>query len=67
MPILAPEHLAVCKAMFDRRKDWLDIEQMLIATDELDVAEVEGWLERMVGPDDAAPATPARARDGGAG
>ena len=35
--ILSPEHLAVCKAMFDRRKDWLDIEQMLIASDDLDL------------------------------
>jgi len=49
--ILSPEHLAVCKAMFDRRKDWLDIEQMLFATDELDVAEIESWLVRMVGDD----------------
>lgn len=53
VPILGPEHLAVCKAMFDRRKDWLDIEQMLIATDDLDVSEVEGWLIRMVGTEDA--------------
>jgi hypothetical protein len=52
IPILSPEHLAVCKAMFDRRKDWLDIEQMLIATDELDTAEIERWLERMVGKND---------------
>ncbi len=52
LPILAPEHLAVCKAMFDRRKDWLDIEQMLIADDELDVEVVEQWLERMVGKQD---------------
>ncbi len=51
--ILSPEHLAVCKAMFDRRKDWLDIEQMLIATDDLDVAAIESWLERMVGDGDA--------------
>jgi hypothetical protein len=50
--ILAPEHLAVCKAMFDRRKDWLDIEQMLTATDELDLDEVEKWLKRMVGEQD---------------
>lgn len=50
--ILAPEHLAVCKAMFDRRKDWLDIEQMLAATDELDLDEVEKWLKRMVGKQD---------------
>ncbi len=52
IPILAPEHLAVCKAVFDRRKDWMDIEQMLIATDDLDVAAIESWLERMVGEDD---------------
>lgn len=52
IPILAPEHLAVCKAVFDRRKDWMDIEQMLIATDDLDVPAIESWLERMVGKDD---------------
>jgi hypothetical protein len=50
--ILSPEHLAVCKAMFDRRKDWLDIEQMLIAGDNLDLAEIEKWLVRMVGDSD---------------
>jgi hypothetical protein len=50
--ILSPEHLAVCKAMFDRPKDWLDIEQMLIATEGVDVAAIEGWLERMVGRGD---------------
>jgi hypothetical protein len=49
IPILAPEHLAVCKAMFDRPKDWLDIEQMLVATSPLDLGEIKGWLERMVG------------------
>jgi hypothetical protein len=52
VPILAPEHLAVCKAMFDRRKDWMDIEQMLIAADDLDIPSIEGWLERMVGEND---------------
>lgn len=52
IPILAPEHLLVCKAMFDRQKDWLDIEQMLIASDELDVDASRRWLERMVGEGD---------------
>jgi hypothetical protein len=52
IPILAPEHLAVCKAMFDRTKDWLDIEQILVATSPLDVDEIESWLERMVGDTD---------------
>jgi Nucleotidyl transferase AbiEii toxin, Type IV TA system len=50
--ILSPEHLAVCKAMFDRRKDWIDIEQMLVAGDDLDLAEIEEWLVRMVGNSD---------------
>jgi len=52
IPILAPEHLVVCKAMFDRPKDWLDIEQILVATSPLDVNEIESWLHRMVGDDD---------------
>lgn len=52
IPILAPEHLAVCKAMFDRPKDWLDIEQMVVATDPLDLPEVEAWLVAMVGVGD---------------
>lgn len=52
IPILAPEHLAVCKAMFDRTKDWLDIEQILVATSPLDLAEIESWLGRMTGEDD---------------
>jgi len=51
--ILAPEHLAVCKAMFNRPKDWLDIEQILVATHPLDLPEIEAWLEAMVGERDA--------------
>jgi hypothetical protein len=51
IPILSPEHLAVCKAMFDRPKDWLDIEQMLVATDPIDLPEIEAWLAAMVGED----------------
>lgn len=51
LPILSPEHLTVCKAMFDRPKDWIDIEQILVAT-ELDVGEIEAWLARMAGADD---------------
>jgi hypothetical protein len=51
IPILSPEHLAVCKAMFDRSKDWLDIEQIFVATNPLDLPEIEAWLEAMVGED----------------
>lgn len=53
IPILAAEHLIVCKAVFDRRKDWLDIEQMLVVTArDLRVDEVRGWMERIAGADD---------------
>jgi Nucleotidyl transferase AbiEii toxin, Type IV TA system len=52
VPILSPEHLAVCKAMFNRPKDWIDIGQMLVATDGIDFAKIEEWLKRMVGETD---------------
>lgn len=53
IPILAPEHLLVAKAAFDRPKDWLDIEQMLVAVHDLDVAEVRRWMTHLVGKRDA--------------
>jgi hypothetical protein len=40
IPLVAPEHLIVRKAMLDRAKDWLDIEAILIATDPLDLEEI---------------------------
>lgn len=52
IPILAPEHLIVAKAAFDRAKDWIDIEQMLVAQDVLDRAEVERWLDHLIGSGD---------------
>lgn len=52
IPVLAPEHLTVCKAVFNRPKDWLDIEQILVGADALDAAEVRDWMRRIVGADD---------------
>lgn len=53
IPILAAEHLLVCKAAFDRRKDWIDIEQVLLLTaGTLDLDEVRRWLREIVGPRD---------------
>jgi hypothetical protein len=51
--ILAPEDLLVCKAVFDRRKDWIDIEQMLVMTvGELDLDGVHDELARIAGNED---------------
>lgn len=52
VPILAPEHLLTCKAIFNRPKDWLDVEQMLVGVLDMDLAEVAGWLDLIVGADD---------------
>lgn len=52
VPILAPEHLITCKAIFNRPKDWLDIEQILVGTLDTDSSEIAGWLDQIVGPDD---------------
>lgn len=50
--IVAPEHLVICKAIFNRPKDWIDIEQMLLSMPDLDQSEIEDWLDIMVGKRD---------------
>ena len=52
IPILGPEHLVVCKAVFNRPKDWLDIDQVLATVDGFDAADATKELERLVGSDD---------------
>jgi len=50
IPVLDCTGLAVFKAMFDRTKDWADIEAMA-ETRSLDFAEALRWLGEMAGPD----------------
>ncbi|HEX4126955.1 MAG TPA: hypothetical protein VHX67_05190 [Acidimicrobiales bacterium] len=50
IPILAPEHLVVCKAVFDRPKDWLDIEEILRWGTEVDAARTLFWVRDILGP-----------------
>jgi hypothetical protein len=49
IPILAPEHLIVCKAIFDRPKDWLDIEEMVRWGTEIEVPATLGWVDDILG------------------
>ncbi len=51
IPILAPEDLIICKAVFDRPKDWLDIEEMLRWGTEVDAARTLGWVGEILGPE----------------
>jgi len=52
IPILAAEHLIVCKAVFNRPKDWVDIDAMLIGDADIDAAEVLRWVARIAGDQD---------------
>lgn len=51
IPILSPEHLIVCKAVFDRPKDWVDIEEMLAWGTSIDRALVLRWIDDLLGAD----------------
>jgi hypothetical protein len=50
--ILAAEHLIVCKVVFNRPKDWVDIDAMLGGDHDVDAAEVLRWVGRIAGDTD---------------
>lgn len=50
--VLSAEHLTVCKVLFDRSKDWVDIEAMTALGTHIDSAEVLRWVGRIAGDDD---------------
>lgn len=52
IPILAVDHLIVCKVVFNRAKDWVDIDAIVAAETPIDVAEVLRWVGRIAGDDD---------------
>lgn len=51
IPVLGCLALVVFKALFNRTKDWADIEA-IVAAGSVDETEVRVALERLVGPDD---------------
>jgi hypothetical protein len=51
IPVLGADELLVFKALFDRRKDWADIEEMVKA-EAVDVHQAMGWLVDLLGVDD---------------
>jgi len=52
IPIISADHLVVCKVVFNRGRDWVDIDAMLAAGVQLDVAEVLRWVGRIAGDTD---------------
>lgn len=54
IPVLSIEDLLVCKVLFDRAKDWLDIEAVAAAEgDKLDLAYMSRWLTYFLGGEEA--------------
>jgi hypothetical protein len=53
IPILAPEHLIVCKAVFDRPKDWVDIEEIVAWGTEVEETTVLRWIDGLLGGESA--------------
>ena len=51
IPILSPEHLIVCKAVFDRPKDWVDIEEIVAWGTEIEEGTVLHWIDELLGTD----------------
>jgi len=53
--VLAAEDIVIFKTLYNRPKDWTDIEQLLsIQGRDLDTTYVRGWLGRMLGEGDSA-------------
>lgn len=52
IPVLAVEHLITCKVVFDRPKDWVDIDAIVADGTAVRVAEVLRWVGRVLGDDD---------------
>lgn len=52
IPVLSAAHLTVCKVVFDRPKDWVDIEAMVALGAHIDAAEVLRWVGRIAGDED---------------
>jgi hypothetical protein len=48
IPVLDCTAVAIFKALFDRTKDWADIEAMVEAG-KVDIAEAVGWIEQVAG------------------
>ena len=51
VPIISATDLTIFKCLFDRSKDWPDIEELL-RFGRVDVPEVESWLVTLLGEDD---------------
>lgn len=53
IPVLSIEDLLICKVLFDRPKDWVDVDAVAATRrGQLDAGYMRGWLDQFLAPDD---------------
>lgn len=52
IPVLSIEDLIVCKALFNRPKDWLDIDAVAATNEPLDLGYINRWVTYFIEPSD---------------
>jgi hypothetical protein len=53
IPVLSAEALAVCKVVFDRPKDWVDLDALLLVMGpDLDLVEIDRWTTHLLADGD---------------
>ncbi len=52
IPVLSAEDLIICKALFNRPKDWFDIENIVKVQAYLDVGHLHYWLQDFAEPEE---------------
>ncbi|MHB8574021.1 MAG: nucleotidyl transferase AbiEii/AbiGii toxin family protein [Dehalococcoidia bacterium] len=51
IPVISAEDLILCKALFNRPKDWIDIENIVAVQAHLDVGHLYRWLQDFPDPE----------------
>ena len=52
IPVISAEDLIICKALFNRPKDWIDIDNIFKVREHLDAGYIRQWLNEFREPDD---------------
>jgi hypothetical protein len=52
IPVITAESLIICKAPFNRPRDWLNIENITRVREQLEVHYIQRWLNEFVEPND---------------
>lgn len=52
IPVISAEDLVICKSLFNRTKDWLDIENIFRVREQIGIHYIRHWLNEFCEPED---------------